>query len=157
MGVFRWLNSNVRGAMLAVWIAIVDHVAWGVLLLVDQSPGGVTSIARLQRIVPGMWLPVLLLVVALSAVWGAVLGRGSRTGLVLMLPQQMVLVSSMIGAMVSIVTEQFADGVVRPWTFLLADQGVRIWIAVAHTLAILELHLSKRCAYAGVCQFQEPG
>jgi len=63
-------------------------------------------------------------------------------GLTLALPQQFILMESLIGAVIAISTSSFADGVIRPRLFIAADQVPAILAAILHTMAIVNLHIN---------------
>ncbi len=53
------------------------------------------------------------------------------------MPQQILLMMSAAGAVESMWLGQFADGVLRPHTFIIADQIYSILAAIGHTVAII--------------------
>ena len=78
---------------------------------------------------------VFILAAALSI---AALRSQSRVrSVLLLLPQQTLLVITAIGAILAAISGHYADGVPRPTLFILADQFPPILIAGAHTLAII--------------------
>jgi hypothetical protein len=64
-------------------------------------------------------------------------------GLLLILPQQFLLLVSMGGAIEAVVKGVYADGTVRPSVFIFVDQFPAILIACFHTLAIFDIYSTK--------------
>lgn len=55
----------------------------------------------------------------------------------LLLPQQFVAMVVSIGAMLAVWNQQYPDGVLRGWRFILADQALAVLLGVCHTMAII--------------------
>ncbi len=62
---------------------------------------------------------------------------------VLLLPQQILLMMGVSGAIEAIWLSQFADGVLRPRAFIAADQINSVLAAIGHTVAIISHALNK--------------
>lgn len=123
------------GRLLIIWYAIVLHLTWGSVLLMDIRAGYTTGIRALAQlfgspIVAGWFL----VCVALIAAHGILCKRYS---MIKCLPQQFALLVSAGGSVHAIITQQFADGVPRPLAFILCDQFPAILAAVFHTIALL--------------------
>ena len=123
-----------------IWYAVWLHAVWGVALLCSDSPLGITAIHSLGEFLSRYVIAVLYLAISAAAAWGLIRlgGRSSLMSLTYILPQQFLLVMSAYGATAAIVNSQFADCVIRPRWFLIADQSPSVIAAVLHTLAILE-------------------
>ena len=123
------------------WIihyAVALHLLWGGLVLVDSSAMNVSALSWMKRLIPWPWVcgVGLLLVggVAMAGMWK----RDQRHALLLMLPQQFVLMASAFGAIECMLRSKFADGVPRPMAFIMADQLPAVLAAVFHTCALVE-------------------
>ena len=120
----------------AKWIVIYAgllHVAWGLLLFASESPLGVTAIHSLPG---GRWVvATVCFAVGVLALAGHLLREPWRTWA--WMPQQLTLLLSAVNAIQCVVSGTFADGVVRPWAFILADQLPSILAAALHTVAVL--------------------
>ena len=127
-----------------IWWAIIVHFAWGILLLSDASPLGITAIHEFTLLsLPRHVISILFIVIAAMAAWGVLhKPKFEITRVLFLLPQQMLLVISAVGAAKAMWLSQFADGVIRPREFLIADQIPVILTAIFHTLAILEFNPS---------------
>ena len=119
------------------------------LLLYGDTVGDITAIHHtLQLGFSPLWLGVTYLTVAGLAALGMVRKVGSLKlnifgSLLVVLPQQFLLMFSAVGACVAIYHSQFADGVVRPRAFLAADQCPAIFLAIFHTCALVDLHVRR--------------
>ena len=136
----RWL-ARLDGASWIIWYAVALHVVWGLMLLSQPAAAWVTAVNGVTRIVPTSAAALLFIVV--GAVASAALLRvlPARFSLLAVLPQQALLIMSASAAIQAMARSSFADGVVRPRAFLIADQLPAVLIAVLHTAAILDLHL----------------
>ena len=110
------------------------------MILADERALYVTALSGLGQRFGGPYpLAAVLFVVAILATIALFVARKSPVGtLLLLLPQQCVLVLSAGGAVDAMVLSQFADGVVRPRAFLMADQFPIVLATVMHTVAILD-------------------
>ena len=57
-----------------------------------------------------------------------------------LLPQQILMLLSAISCVQAILLQQYADGVVRPFAFLLTDQLPMVLFAVIHTITLLRYY-----------------
>ena len=143
----RFIQAMLRllhvGGPLIILYAVILHLSWGVLLLLDDSAGWATAVHSVL-----VWLgstyatAAVMFAVAIAAVAG--LHRRlahSLWGVGLMLPQQAVLFMSAVGAIQAMALSSFADGVVRPNPFIIADQLPAVLIAILHTIGILCYHV----------------
>lgn len=115
--------------------AVALHLAWAVILLIDHSAVNATAVHALHRWIALPWLPASVALAALCAV--CAMAWNSRWTLVLLLPQQILLMMSAAGAVEAIWLSQFADGVIRARAFIAADQLYSVLAAMGHTLAII--------------------
>lgn len=112
------------------------HLTWALLLIVAPQSQGATALSILVYAFRGRALTILVLVlVAGAALWGNRI-RG-LPGFFLLLPQQFFVLVSLGGAIVAVLAGQFADGTVRPWGFIAADQSWTLLVAVLHSWALL--------------------
>jgi hypothetical protein len=115
--------------------AIVMHLVWVACLWLDEGVSQVTAVAAIRYLFPWPYATIAMLIVATCAIVSfAIRNRFWAAGF--MVPQQLLLFVSAGGAVQAILEGHFADGVERPWTFLLADQSPAILAAIGHTLAL---------------------
>lgn len=115
-----------------IWYAIVLHWIWGCLLLSSRDPLGITAIASLSKfgLVSAPYTALMYITVAILSMIGIIAPK--PVGLVFFLPQQIVLGVSAFGAIQAMATGIFADGIVRPVSFIVADQAPAVLAAVGH-------------------------
>lgn len=125
-----------RSISIMVLYAISLHLAWAILLLIDESAVNATAVNALFRYVHP---PIVLAIAVASAALLALVAMVTRPTwtLVLLLPQQILLMMSAAGAIEAIWSAQFADGVIRSSAFIAADQLYSVLAAIGHTFAII--------------------
>lgn len=116
--------------------AVALHLAWATILQFEPQAVHATAVNALYRYIESV--PVLSLVIAAAAslAFFAILSYRPWT-LVLLLPQQVLLMMSAAGAIEAMWTAQFADGILRPRGFIAADQLYSVLAAIGHTWAII--------------------
>lgn len=119
-----------------VLFAVTLHLFWACLTLYDQQAMGATGLASLYR-----WIypPTFLIIVLVGASISTLIGIALRHpwSFIMLIPQQILLMMSAAGAIEAIFISQYADGVLRPWAFIAADQAYSVIAALGHTLAML--------------------
>jgi hypothetical protein len=130
------MNLFDRSISIMVCYAIGLHLSWAVILLIDSSATNATAVHALYRYLHSVPLLSLMLFAAAGL---AMKGLCTRVPwiVLLLLPQQILLLMSAAGAVEAIWISQFADGVIRPRAFLAADQIYSILAAIGHTVAII--------------------
>ena len=126
------------------WIfygAMAQHLAWAAFVMVDPAARGASPLAIFASWPTWAMVVVLVLVTALAAGASLVpvaarLGRLWR--ITLMLPQQTVLVASALHVCLLVWSQHYADGIIRPFFFMAADQLPVVLIAIVHTAALLD-------------------
>lgn len=111
------------------------HFVWGLILLFAGSQYTASLSGLIDLDIPVALLGIIMMAVAILAEIGVTVRPGSST-LVLLLPQQIVMLISSIAVIQLIVDQKFADGVARSWQFILADQLWIIVLTIAHTIII---------------------
>lgn len=122
-----------------IWYAIALHWIWGATLLSTSVPLGVTAISTVIHLglVSGSMAGVFFLIVAAVAVIGVLAPK--PVGAIFLIPQTCVLWLAAYGALHAMFRGSFADGVIRPVSFLLTDQAPAVLAAAFHTLAVIGL------------------
>lgn len=130
------ISFHGRTFSLMILYAISLHLAWSVILLFDASAMNATAVHALIRWgVSSSSLAAIIAACALMALFALFLKP--TWALMLLLPQQILLMMSASGAIDAIWIAQFADGVVRDRGFIAADQLYSVLAAAGHTLAII--------------------
>lgn len=121
---------------LVIVYVIVLHYIWAMTLLIDGNAAAVTATSglygRFDRLVP------YFLLFASTTAWLSITRpRASLWPVLLIIPQQIVLMLSAYAAIAAMVAGRFADGVPRPHAFIIADQCPAVLIMVFHSIAVL--------------------
>lgn len=125
-----------RSVSIMVLSAVGLHLCWAIIILFDESAVNATAVNALFRYIdPPRLLAGSVAAAAFLALY-AMLAPGTWT-LLLLLPQQVLLMMSAAGAVEAIWASQFADGAIRPHGFIAADQIYSIIVAIGHTAAII--------------------
>jgi hypothetical protein len=128
----RIFNHSVS---LMVLYAVVLHLIWAGMLIIDDQVSTVTAIAAIRYVFPFPVAIPIMIWCALSA-FSAFYARNGYLAASLMVPQQFLLFVSAGGAVQAMAEGQFADGTIRSVFFLVADQSPAVLAAIGHTLAI---------------------
>ena len=123
-----------------IWYAIAMHFCYGVAVLIAGQAYMTTAIAGVSKYLSA-WQTGLLFVGVSALACRAMFheSRGWRH-LLLLIPQQLVMMYSAMGALIAMAHCQFADGVPRPFGFIFVDQCPIVLSAIFHTAALLEHH-----------------
>lgn len=130
------LTIKSHPVSIMVMCAIGLHLAWAVAIFCDDAALGATGINALHRYVMSPNLLAGMIVACAMLAFLAVLTQ--RPWIVLLLlPQQVLLMISALGAIDAIWLAQFADGVFRPRAFIFVDQIIYVIAAGGHTAAVI--------------------
>ncbi len=126
-----------------LWLAVTIHLLWGILILASgEMVTAITAIHTTMSVL-GTAQRVAFAYILASVLTLAAIIFEKRIGvageLLCLMPQQFLLMLSAFGAINAIWISAFADGIVRARSFLAADQGIAILVAIFHTLTILEV------------------
>lgn len=123
-----------------VFAAIAVHFSWGIILLFSDQPLCTAPLAES----PFHGYPRIAAAVYIGAAATAIIPLLWRridhgfTALLCIVPQQWLLVMSAFSAIRCVSRGSYADGVHRPWEFILADQLWPIAGAMIHFLALVD-------------------
>jgi hypothetical protein len=132
------INFKLRPYGCILWFAVFTHMLWGILLLFDPRAEWVTALSFTASLIPGDAVePWLYISVSVLSAVSLLRNKIDLTDLSIMIPQQFILYLSAGGAIKAIMSSSFADGVVRPWAFIAADQSPYIFMAIIHTMAMI--------------------
>lgn len=122
-----------------LWYAVVIHIIWGVTVIANPSVMHITAISSLggsQYITAAIMLGA-----AICAALGMIFEPENATTMrriMFCIPQQIVLFAAASSSLDAVIRGHYADGTVRPWLFILADQSPAIVAAILHTIAVAE-------------------
>ena len=145
----RYLSSRWKGIRLSqtplgkyiLLFASTLHFGWALLLLLDPAAAGSTPIDIIVRISGGAYRGAFTLTVVASMATGYLFLKRqvSPSAMALLLvPQQLVLFMSAGSGLFAVITQHYADGVPRPWAFILSDQLPVILASLLYTVAVIE-------------------
>lgn len=122
---------------LMVLYAIVLHLVWAPLLLIDPSVSLVTPLAAIRYILPFPFASITMISAALVSVW-AFFVQDQYKAAMMLIPQQFLLVAGAAGAIHGVFAGQFPvnEAGHYSWEFMLASHLPTILAAVGHTLAL---------------------
>lgn len=129
-----------------IWYAILLQSCWGAMLIFSPIITDITAIHSTMLLFKHRGLlAVVYLIAALGSAVSLTTDRFSPfKHFLMLLPQQFLLLISALGAANAMYLSQFADGVIRPRQFLIADQLPSVLIALLHTCAIIERVAGKK-------------
>ncbi len=96
---------------------ITLYVAWAGLLFFSSEPTNTTPIHQTAETFGHYGTAIMFLAAAACSTWGLV-----HRNIWWLIPQAAALVVATIGGINAAVVGHYADGVARPWQFILADQ-----------------------------------
>lgn len=132
------MTSWLRGLIL---IAATVHLGWAVMLLIDTpSVSRLTAIVAMDYLMIPKWSrpPILILAAALALYVFAQHGaRPKLYHLILLVPQQVLLLLSFWQRVLAIMGSSFAIDVELPRLFIAANYLPMMTIATLHTVAML--------------------
>ncbi len=141
-----WSTGRVAKTALGKYIigaTSLLHLGWGVLLCINKEAGNSTPVNIFFMFFNRPTIVLLFFGVSILAFLflRQRLGQtiNARHLSLLLLPQQCVLLCSAGSGLLAAILGHYADGVARPWTFILADQLPAILIAILYTTAVIEI------------------
>lgn len=122
---------------ITIVITIMMHAVWSIGLMFDQEAINATGLHTVLLLARHPAVAAFLFgAVAISAAGGLVI-KQRYLRVFLILPQQLILWFSIVGAGYAMFLGQFADGIQRAHWFLIVDQIPVVLIALGHTAALL--------------------
>ena len=128
-----------------IWYAVLLHTLWAFLLLASRKPYGATPL-HVYSPLPRVLMAGVLLAASALAAWAITRHQPSWQTLAALLPQQAILTASAYAAVAAVVAAHYADGVIRPRPFILADQAPAILAFALHTAAVVDMHSRRTTA-----------
>ena len=126
-----------------LWYAVAVHTIWGLLMLLvpGANVGHITAASATTYVLgDSVYLHGGLLLAA-SALACIGLRRAIRVrdlfGMLLFVPQQALMMMAGASATQCCLHSAYADGVLRPWAFIAADQSPTMILALWHTYALV--------------------
>lgn len=131
-------RRSLIGSDLVILIAIIADLAGGVIFATTENADGSIGMAALLSVFHYRFVasPVMIIsaCLAIFGQWKAGISPGTR--FLLLLPQVILLTIGMLGAVVAIGDQHYADLVRRSWVFILCDQRDRLAMPLIYGAAI---------------------
>jgi len=117
------------------------YLVWGVSLLCSPQGLGATVMGVFKdNNVSNITAGTLFLISATLTLVGLFLKDGILS-LILCFPQQILLIINSLSCIECIFKQQYSDGVVRPFAFILVDQFPFVFATAIHFIALLDICL----------------
>lgn len=140
----RWRSANLSKVLIGKYIVLFAsllHLVWAGLLFSSEGAGYSTPVAVLLKVFGGeVRAGIVLLAVSVAAMWYPFRQYevSARAIAATLIPQQIILLISAGGALWAVLQGHYADGVIRPFAFILSDQLPSILLALIYTATVLE-------------------
>ena len=123
-----------------IYYAIVKHLIWGITILTTPFPLQTSTLATLNGLFGANYQigGMLLILAAIAAVYGAFLSRNPYQTVFFFIPILFFVWLFALTAFNAVIQGHFADGVIRPWQFIFADQLNAVLLGVFLTAVIFE-------------------
>lgn len=129
-----------NGNSLIVLVTIMDLLT-AILVLTNPAQLLVARLGIFYEVFPKPYADIGAILMILSAILAIHGLRIKHTSFLkrffLFIPQQLFLLMSLSSALDFIIMQHYADGVLRPWPFILQDQLPSIVLAIGYFFAIL--------------------
>lgn len=130
-------STSISRYPISICVACAMHFIWAIGLAVEPTAINATGLFTVLIIARDSYIAAALYgLVAVMAMIG-VMSKRPEWRVLLILPQQIILWFSVVGAVHAMYLGQFADGVLRERWFLIVDQVPVVLITLGHTAALL--------------------
>lgn len=141
-----WRNARIAKIPLGKYIVLFAaalNLGWSALLFIDPDLGGATPLHILVMFFGGPIPTAIILVLAAASGLTYIRIRAvsqdwSEWLPVLLLPQMVLLWMSAVAGILAVLSKHYADGTIRPWPFILADQLPVMLLALLYTATVVE-------------------
>lgn len=124
-----------RPWLIVPFVAAV-HGTLAVMLLINPGVSGITVLHFVCQYF-GSWSWQVLMLASVLAITPMVIRSSSKTIHLLLWPQQGVLLLMAMAALQASVLGAYPDGVIRPSSFIFADQCYAVYAMVAHLAVVI--------------------
>lgn len=131
-------ESNASRWHIVITLACSLHIIQALMLYLDPTVIGVTSLSTVGRLVGAQTTIGILLVTAGLAIWSQ-FRPISMTKALVIIPQQLLLFVSAAGVLKHMALGEFADGAERAHEFIAADQMMVVLISIGHAWGLVGL------------------
>lgn len=124
---------------LTILYVTVLHIIWAFGLIIDSSSIHVTAFMAVRWICGSNYFWAWVLLASSVLAFKSRDDHGTK-GVIMLIPQQSILIMCALSAVYCIVQSSYADGVIRPRAFIFTDQIRLVLLAFFHTFAIVQTH-----------------
>lgn len=122
--------------MYIFWLISILHFLWGIIVLLYPESYNTTPIFFIGEFLGGRYITgICLLITGTLAFIGMLRSPYSQKHVAFFIPQQMFITIAAYGVIVTSIMGTYADGVLRPRMFILADQLPIIIMFLLHSFA----------------------
>ena len=125
--------------LIIIYAALALHIITAFCILIAPEPIQIARLGIFNLFFPGFLGAVLLFLSAGLAIIGLRNFQSSKFTLFLFFPQLFFLALSTFSALVYIFQGHYADGVIRPWYFIMLDQLPPILLFILYGITIFNL------------------
>ena len=130
--------SRVSYFPFIILYVVMLHLMWAICIFYDVSALDATPLSPLGHAF-GTSYKVILILIGVSGLSVAGLLPPTPSTILLLMPQQAILVMCASSSVLAAVSASYADGTLRPVAFIAADQAAIILVAIVHMFAIVRL------------------
>ncbi len=133
------------GNILLIAVTIMDFIT-AVLILSNTQPLDVARLGIFYQLFSIPYIGALLMLLSVGlAVYGLLMPvTSSFKRFLLFIPQQLFLLMNASSAIDFIILQHYADGVLRPWPFILQDQLPSIVLAFGYFFAMIDMEKKRK-------------
>ena len=134
-----------NSTILIIAVTVMDFIT-ALLILTNPQPLLVARLGIFYEIFKYPWIgAILMLIAVVCAVIGLLLKTTSSIKhFLLFAPQQLFLLMTFSSAIDYVILQHYADGVLRPWPFILQDQLPSIVLVIGYFFAILDIEKRRK-------------
>jgi hypothetical protein len=127
-----------------ILFATLLHFFWATLLLVDVHAGNATALSVLFALCDNSRPAVIVVLFSVAILALLFLDKRVRIKVsnpwmtLLLIPQQVILWCSAGAGIYATIIQRYADGVIRSWAHIAADQTSMVLTALLYTVAVIE-------------------
>ena len=138
------MGQKKNGNNLIMSVTLMDLIT-SLLILSDPYPLIVARMGIFYQLFPQPYIGgIIMLLSVLLALYGLTVHSYKRWRFILFMPQQFFLLLTTGSALNYIFMQEYADGVIRSWQFILQDQLPTIILTIGYAFAILDFNKNKK-------------
>jgi len=128
-----------------IWMLIYGiglYLFWGIVLLFSPEAMGITVMGIFQQNNVSHYVVSMLFLGAGLLTFISLFLKNTLATVLLCFPQQFLLMINAASCLLCIFAGKYADGVVRPVSFILADQFPFVFAGVIHSVVLIDMAIN---------------